>query len=72
MQTSLVNLLHVLLQRFLCNTILCHPNRRLAPKTPLLSQENERRLGICLYNLLKLKKLLITSSKKLYQAAESP
>ena len=55
MQTSLVDLLHVLLQRFLCNTILCHPNRRQAPKTPL-SQENERRLGICLYNLLKLKK----------------
>jgi hypothetical protein len=54
MQTSLVDLLHVLLQRFLYNTILCHPNRRQAPKT-LLSQENERRLGICLYNLLKLK-----------------
>jgi hypothetical protein len=55
MQTSLVDLLHVLLQRCLCNTILCHPNRRQAPKTPLLSQENKRRLGICLYNLLKLK-----------------
>jgi hypothetical protein len=56
MQTLLVDLLHVLLQRFLCNTILCHSNRRQAPKTPLLFQENERRLDICLYNHLKLRK----------------